>query len=357
MRFNPALPLMLSLSLFALTGCDALFTAPSPGDEQKNTQDQETKDVTDETKPTTTYMYALNGLGKTIDEINLKTMGVSKGVMTTGLYPNQLLSLGVVTWLVNSGDNNLVKLDLRARKTLATINLDVGANPSTITMIGGDKALVTNSVANNLSFVDLTTAATESTLVVSPGSPFFGPAVTNGKAYVPSDKWDDSWTALEFSGIYVIDLATKTVTKTITLEADANPGNVSVAPSGKVWVGVKSGLVSIDPATDQTVDSLDFGQKVTHVQYVSETKAYGKVDGGLVSFNPSTGAILKNTSSKIAAEVDGAGAFKIFKGVGYVSHFGKDTVSVINLVTEAASGSPISVGDGPQDLTFITVED
>ncbi|MNK89726.1 hypothetical protein D3C87_1097450 [compost metagenome] len=265
--------------------------------------------------------------------------------------------MGVVTYLVNSGDNNVVKLDLRARKTLATINLDTGANPSTITMIGGDKAIVTNSIANNLSFVDLTTAATESTLVVSPGSPFFEPAVTSGKAYVPADKWKSDWSGLEFSGIYVIDLSTKTVSKTIALADDANPGNVSVAPSGKVWVGINTGLVSIDPATDQTVDNLNFGEKVTHVQYVSATKAYGKVNGGLVSFNPSTGAIIKNTSDKIAAEVDGTGAFKIFKGVGYVSHFAKDTVSVIDLATEAASGSPIPVGDGPQDLTFVTVED
>ncbi|MNR82083.1 hypothetical protein D3C72_128370 [compost metagenome] len=357
MRLKPLIPLMLSLSLFALAGCDALFTAPSPGNPDTGSQDQVTQEPKDETKPTTTYMYVMNGLGKTIDEISLKTMGVTQGIMTTGLYPNQLLTLGVVTYLVNSGDNNVVKLDLRARKTLATINLDTGANPSTITMIGGDKAIVTNSIANNLSFVDLTTAATESTLVVSPGSPFFEPAVTSGKAYVPADKWKSDWSGLEFSGIYVIDLSTKTVSKTIALADDANPGNVSVAPSGKVWVGINTGLVSIDPATDQTVDSLNFGEKVTHVQYVSATKAYGKVNGGLVSFNPSTGAILKNTSDKIAAEVDGTGAFKIFKGVGYVSHFAKDTVSVIDLTTEAASGSPIPVGDGPQDLTFVTVED
>jgi DNA-binding beta-propeller fold protein YncE len=358
MRFTRVFPLMLSLSLFALTGCEALFTAPKPNTGATGSQQQETKEVTDETKPTTTYMYVMNGLGKTLDEISLKTMAVTSGVMTTGLYPNQLLTLGVVTYLVNSGDNNVVKLDLRARKTLATINLDLGANPATLTPFDGGKAFVTNSVANNLVFLDLTTSATESTLASPQGSsPFFQPAVSGSKAYVPANKWAPDWSSLVFSGVHVVDLATKQVLKTIELEADADPSNASVDPSGKVWLGVKDGLIAIDPASDTKVHTLAFGVPVTHVQFVSATKGYGKVSGGLVSFNPSTGAILKDVAGKIEAEVDVMGAFKIFNGVGYVSNFGKDTVSVVDLVTETASGSPIPVGDGPQDLTFVTVED
>lgn len=357
MRCNPLLPVALSVSLLALTGCDALLSAPKPNTETTGDQQQVTQEVTDPAQSTTTYMYVMNGLGKTIDEINLESMGVTKSIMATGLYPNQLLTLGVVTYLVNSGDHNILKLDLRARKTLATINVANGANPTTLTPFGDGKALVTNNVANNLAFVDLTSAATESTLAVAPGAPFFEPAVVGGKAYVPADKWAADWSALEFSGITVVDLAAKSVVKTIDLAADANPGNVSVDPSGKVWVGVKTGLVTIDPATDTVAGNLDFGEKVTHVQYVSATKAYGKVNGGLVSFNPQTKTILKTVANKIPVAVDGAGAFKIFQGVGYVSHFASDSVSVVDLNTEAASGSPIPVGDGPQDLTFVTVAD
>ncbi len=355
MRFTPVILSLLSLSLFTLTGCEGLLTAPAPGGETTGSKDQSTSDITDPAKPTTTFMYVMNGVGKTIDEINLKTMGVTRNIMQTGLWPNQLLTQGVVTYLVNSGDHDIRKLDLRARSTLDTIALANGSNPTTISMYGEGKALITNNVTADLAFVDLASRTTEASLKLTKGAPFFEPAIVNGKAYVPADKWADDWSALEFSAIYVVDLATRTIVKTIELNADANPGNVSVDPAGKLWVGVKTGLVTIDPATDETIGSIEFGEKVGWVQYVSETKAYGSVSGGLVSFNPSTREILKSGADKIA--VAEAGAFKIFQGAAYVTSFKNDTVTVVDLAIQAASGSPIPVGDGPQDLTFVTVED
>lgn len=359
MRLNLSIPVMLSLSLLALTGCDGLFTAPNPNTGGTGSQQQETQEVTDETKPTTTYMYVINGVGKTIDEINLKTMAVTSNIMSTGLYPNQLTTTGVVTWLVNSGDNNLVKLDLRARKTLDTLNLANGSNPSTLTMIGEGKGLVTNNMTGDLAFVNLDTKATESTLALPKGVPFFEPAIVDGKAYVGAVEANyDNYPAITYtySAVYVVNLATKAIAKTIELDGDANPGNASVDPSGKVWIAVKDGLVKIDPATDTVTKSLAFGEPVTWVRYVSATKAYGSIYGGLISFNPSTDTILRASANKIPVASDW-GAFKIFKGVGYVSSQASNSITVVDLATEAASGSPIPVGNGPQDLTFVTVED
>lgn len=359
MRLKPILPVMLSLSLVALSGCDALFTAPSPNTGSNDSQQQETPDVTDDTKPTTTYMYVLNGIGKTIDEINLKTMTVTSAVMNTGLYPNQLTTKGVITWLVNSGDHNLVKLDLRARKTLDTIELANGSNPSTVTLIGEGKALVTNNMTGDLAFVDLETKTVESTLKLPQGVPFFEPAIVGGKAYVGAVEASyANYPAITYtySAIYVVDLATKAIAHKIELDADANPGNASVDPSGKVWVAVKNGLVKIDPATQTVSKSLSFDEPVTWVRYLSATKAYGAIYGGLVSFNPTTDEILRGPANKIPVASDW-GPFKVFKGVGYVGSQAENSVTVVDFATEAASGSPIPVGDGPQDLTFVTVED
>jgi YVTN family beta-propeller protein len=350
---------MLSLSLFALTGCDGLFTAPNPTTGGTGSQQQETQDVTDDTQPTTTYMYVINGVGKTIDEINLKTMAVTSNIMGTGLFPNQATTKGVVSWLVNSGDNNLVKLDLRARKTLATLNLANGSNPSTLSMIAEDKGMVTNNMTGDLAFVDLHTMTAESTLALPKGVPFFEPAIVDGKAYVGAVEANyDNYPAITYtySAVYVVNLATKAIAKTIELDADANPGNASVDPSGKVWIAVKDGLVKIDPATDTVTKSLVFGEPVTWVRYLSATKAYGSIYGGLISFDPTTDAVLKTSANKIPVASDW-GAFKIFKGVGYVSSQASNSVTVVDFATEAASGSPIPVGDGPQDLTFVTVED
>lgn len=357
MRF---LPLMLSASIVALAGCEALLTAPVPTTTGQPTTPAEgtTPVATDPAKPTTTYMVVMNGLGRTLDEVNLKTGVVTRSIMATGLYPNQLLTRGATTFLVNSGDANLVKLDLRARRKLDTINLANGSNPMTLHLLENEQAMVVNYMSADVAFLDLGTKTVTKTLALPNGQPGGGAAITRGKAYVAAVKADYSkWPTIgfSFSGIHVIDLATRTVLKTITLDADANPDNVTVDPSGKVRVGVSTGLVTIDPETDTVSGSLAFGAKVGSVQYVDATKAYGSVDNGLVSFNPTSGAILRGTAQKIP--VTGAGGFKVFRGGAYVTSFSTDTVVVVDLATEAASGSPIAVGDGPQDLTFITVED
>ncbi len=341
MRF---IPLMLSLSLAAVSGC-ALITAP---------------DTSGESAAPRLAMYVMNGLSKTIDEVDLATMKVKPSVLSTGLYPNQLLTLGKLTYLVNSGDHNVVKLDLRARKTLDTFNLTNGSNPMTLQIIEGNKALVVNYVSADVAFVDLGTKTVEATLKLDKGQPGGGVAIANGKAYVAAVEATygpapDYVTTYSFSGIHVIDLATRKVAKTITFDAvDANPLNVSASPDGQIVVGIKDGLAFIDPATDAVAATLSFGAQIGSVQYVSATKAFGSFYGGLVSFDPSKRAVLRGSEQAIA--VDGAGAFKIFRNAAYVTNFGKDTVTVVDLATEAASGSPIPVGDGPQDLTFVTAD-
>lgn len=356
LRSNLLVPLMLSFSLFALTGCDALFTAPSPGGEKSGKQDQETPDLTDPAKPTTTYMYVMNGMSKTIDEINLKTLELTPNVMETGEWPNQLLTQGVITYMVNSGDNNIFKLDLRARKKLDTINLPEGANPMTVTLLGSGMAMINNLIPSSLTFLNLATHQTDAEVKLpGQGAPSFVPGVVNNKAYVPVDKWEKG--KVIYSAIHVVDLATKQVLKTLALPLDANPGDVAVDPSGKVWVGVKSGLLKIDPSTDTIAQEIPLDAQANAVQFLSATKGYASVAGGLISFNPSTGAVLRGVSDKIEAD-NSWGAFKIFQGVGYVTDSLKNTVTIIDLVTEAASGSPIPVaGDHAQDLTFVTVED
>jgi len=341
------LPLMLSLSLLALSGCVPPTTSP---------------DTNGEPAAPRLAMYVMNGLGKTIDQVDLETLKVTPSVMTTGLYPNQLLTLGKLTYLVNSGDHNLIKLDLRARKTLDTFNLPNGSNPMTLEVIEGDKALVVNYESADVAFVNLASKAVEATLDLPKGQPGGGVAIASGKAYVaavdatyggPEVDYAPTYT---FSGVYVIDLATRTLAKTIAFDAaDANPLNVSVSPEGKIFVGIKDGLAVIDPATDTVIESISFGTQVGSVQYVNATKAYGSVYSGLVSFNPSTRQVLRGTEQAIA--VEGAGSFKIFRNAAYVTNFAKDTVTVVDLATEAASGSPIPVGDGPQDITFVTAED
>lgn len=343
------IPLMLSLSLVALAGCEALFTAPNPGGSASDTPDPGATP-----RASGTYLYVMNGLAETVDEIDLGTLEVTSNVMTLGKWPNQLLSQGTISYAVNSGDANLFKLDLPGRRRLATIELPVGANPLTLLPLAGEKALAINYGTADVAFLDLAEKKVEQALKVPHGLPSGAAAVHDGKAYVAATVTGE-WPNTTYSAIHVIDLAARTVHKTISLDANANPGNVTVSPSGEIVVGVRTGLAIIDPALDAVSRDIALDEPVRAVQYLGEAKAYGAVAGGLVSFDPRTWAVLRGVGDKIAADVDAVGAFKIFEGVGYVSSFEKSTVTVIDLATEAASGSPIPVGDGPQDLSFVTV--
>ena len=134
------------LAVVALTGCDAvknfLSTAPAPvpsatpspapsatAAPSASATATPTPDPSATPKPTVTTMYVMNGLSKTIDAVNLKTGVVTKSVLTTGLYPNQLLADGSTGYLVNSGDANLIKLDLLAKSQLGTLDLPVDVRP------------------------------------------------------------------------------------------------------------------------------------------------------------------------------------------------------------------------------------
>lgn len=352
-------PLLCLAALAAtLGGCAWLHTAPRPTTSQPAAQAPTTSVVTDGTP----YLYVFNGLGKTIDEINLKTLQVTKGVLTTGLYPNQFVTQGAVTYLVNSGDADCYKLDLRAHAKLDTLPLRVGSNPMSLHLLEGDKGLVVSLYSRDLAWLDLKTKALEATVSVPTGAPGGGVAFSGSKAYVPAvaatyggpPNYEATYT---FSGIHVYDLTTRAFLKTVPLAPDAlgsyySPADISTDPLGRVVVTAPSGLAVIDPATDALVRTIDFGAPAHSVQYVSATRAYAAAGGGMVSFDPTTGEVRRGVSDAIAS---GGGNFKVFGSAAYVANFAQDAIRVIDLQTEQASGSDLLVGDGPQDLAFVTV--
>ncbi|MNX62473.1 hypothetical protein D3C86_934350 [compost metagenome] len=307
------------------------------------------------------YLYVFNGLGKTIDAINLKTREVASGVFKTGAYPNQFVSNDALTYLVNSGDASIDVLDLKARTKRDSIALRTGTNPFTLTLADGGKGLVLHSefMTNfrELAWMDLGTRTLEATASVPKLAwTDTGCVIAKGKVYVPAVEGEYGAPST-YSGLYVFDLATHALLKTIALEPTANPTAIALAPNGMVHVGVKDGVSVVDPATDQVSKHIPLGAAIDAIRYLSADKAYAQVFGGLVSFNPATGEVLRDASHKIEAPASQPGTFRIFKQAAYVSNFASDSIRVIDLLTETASGSDIPVGDGPQDMTFVTVEE
>lgn len=303
----------------------------------------------------------MNGLSKTLDTVNLKTGIVSKAVLKTGTFPNHLLVNNTSAYVVNSGDANILKLDLLSLKESGRLDVTTGANPMTLTLLGDGKGLVVNYLEKTVEFFDLARSQSEKKITLPSGQPGGGVAVANGKAYVcavaatyaSSPPYAATYS---FSGIHVIDLGLRSLKTTINLPNDTNPQiSVTKDPVGQIQVSSDKGVITIDPATDQAVRTIDFGKPIGAVAYLDSERAFAAADGnGLVSFNPKTGTILRSVGQKIVAGDTSVGHFAILKGLAYVPNFASDSVTVVDLEAGVATGSPYQVGDGPQEVGFVT---
>lgn len=338
-------------ALVALSLTLAACTAPKPNEVPISTAPAAKKGL---------YMYVMNGMGKTIDRVNLKTREVTLNVMKTGEVPNQLFTVGDETYLVNAESATIDVLDLKGNVKKDTIVLRTGSWPQWLAFGADGKAVVAHSYfagIKELAWMNFGTKTLEAT-ASAPNLAWTssGCVVANGKVYAPAKEgnWGEPTTS---SNCYVFDYASHALLKTITLTATDGPTEISLTPSGKVELGVSTGVVVIDPASDTVLKRINFDTPVTSMRYASATKAYATTSKGLVSYNPTTYEILRDKDHAIASVASMEGSFRIFNNVAYIPNFASDSIQVIDLATETASGSEIPVGDGPQDLAFVTVDE
>ncbi|HEY9897901.1 MAG TPA: hypothetical protein V6D00_01855, partial [Pantanalinema sp.] len=315
-------------ALVALSLTLAACTTPKPN---------EAPTVTTAAAPKGMYLYVFNGLGHTIDEINLKTREVSSAVIKTGPVPSQFVMGNDTTYLVDSVSASIDLLDLRTRTKSDTINLRTGTSPITLTLAEGKKGLVMHSdfMTNlkEIAWMDLGTKTLEATASVPKLAwADTGCVVANGKVYVPAAEVVYGQPSTE-SGLYVFDYATRKLLQTLPLEATDNPTAIALDPNGMVEIGVSTGVKILDPKENKVTKHVQLGAAAKAIRFLSADKAYALVEGGLVSFNPKTGDVLRPAANKIAAPTGSSGMFRIFDGAAYVSNFDADTVRVIDLAT------------------------
>jgi hypothetical protein len=314
--------------------------------------------------PPNAQMYVMNGLAESIDQVDLTSGTVTLDHFQTGKWPNQLWFDGTLSWLVNSGDATLDVIDLLT-KTKETVNLPVGSNPWTIHKLTATTALLVNYLDSNggglsdVAFFNTATKTVTKVVDLPEGKPSGGAVVSGDKAYVPAAASTylsvPPYTAtFTFSGIYVIDLKTQAIIKTITLEDQAaNPGELSLDFRGNIVFPQKGGLGVLNPTTDTVTQGLASATPLHSVRFFSADKAYAAVADGLVVFNPSTHTFIKGPSDKIPAGGDtSVGGFEIRGNRAYVPNFSGGTVTVVDLGTETIVGTPFAVGNGPQAVIF-----
>ncbi len=182
-------------------------------------------------------MYVMNGSAETLSKMNMENGAVISDILTTGMWPNQILIHNDMIYLVNSGTDDIYVIDpSNDQQTEKVIALDTGYNPYHMTFVGSNTAYVTNSLANNVSVIDVETATVLKNIEVGSkpqgilylGDPYFGDQV-----YVANTANID-WGVYGQGTVSVIDVSTDSVIH--TLEVPTNPQKFAVDPYGNVHV-------------------------------------------------------------------------------------------------------------------------
>lgn len=367
-RLSYALPAVAGA--LALAGCN-LFNAPAPLPPATPTpattnppaNPTPSPDPSATPRPTRPYLFVMNAGTFTetgvLDRVDLSTGTVTKNVLGLGKVMNQLQVSGTTGYAVSYQDNKIFKLDMTGPTKIGDIAFPAGTGPQTLTSFGTGKGLAAADSAKAAIFFDLGTGTVEASVSVGAKPGLGGTAIAQGKAYLPVYNLDTSFNVID-SAIKVVDLTSKAVVKTFSLPADTNPYATAVAPDGKIHVAVKTGVLTIDPANDATA-SIDLGGQVTSLQFAGAEKAYGMAGAapfsydGLVVYNPSTGAVVRNVASRIKTG-GSSGNFKIRGNFAYVpGAFGTDTVTVVDLAAEATTSTVYKVSTSPQDVAIVDI--
>lgn len=308
--------------------------------------------VTPTPPATSSAVYVLNGLGKTVSVIDLNTGTVTNNVALTGLYPNHVLYYKSKLFVVNSGANNVQVFSADSYALLGTITLAANSNPMTIAILSDTKAYVACSVSNAVVVVNPSTYTVVKTIAAGVGTS--GLAIANSKVYASNTAMDANY-AYGQGTVTVINTTTDAVS--LTINVSKNPQSIAIAPDGKVHVlctgdyGTIVGSVAvIDPTTDAIVKNLTIGGAPGNITIGSNNMVYcGLFGTGLITYNASTYAIRDSASNPLLKK-GGSGTVIDASGNIYVADFGKD--QVIKLDNTYMQTKVYDVGDGPLSLSI-----
>ncbi len=195
--------------------------------------------------PSGTLAYVTNSNSNTVSVIDVATNTVTSTI-TVGSEPEGVAfnPSGTLAYVVNFGSNNVSVIDTATNTVTSSIPvgswpISVAFNPS------GTLAYVTNSNGGSVSVIDVASAAVVNTIVVGPGPDgiAFNPSGT--LAYVANAGPLSNPPCGSGDTVSVIDVATNTVTSTITV--GGSPIAVAFSPSSTFAyvTDCSSGAVSV----------------------------------------------------------------------------------------------------------------
>jgi YVTN family beta-propeller protein len=253
-------------------------------------------------------VYILNSSAETISKINMEDTTVVQNMVTTGSIPNRIRIHQDHLYIVNSGDDNVLVIDLENDTQIAhTIGLKAGDNPWDIEF-NGAKAYVSNYSSHTISVIDLNLNKEIKRINVGYGPE--GMLITNDKLYIAVSGNVGYPNPREDSRVDVIDLNAEVIIDSII--TPLNPQELALAPDGILHVlcsgeyAANSGKIAMLDISGniQLIDSLKIGGFLGDLEITKDGVAYclewgNGVNGFLYAYHTKTNAIIHDSQSPI----------------------------------------------------------
>jgi YVTN family beta-propeller protein len=297
-------------------------------------------------------IIVLNSLGTSLSVIDLERDTVYNNVVTVGKWPNHVLQKDGKIYVVNSGSNNIQVFSAENYGSLASIELGAGNNPMYLAIPNTQKAYVTCSQSNCVKVIDLASKTVTKTIAAGVGTT--GITIAASKVYATNSAFNGANFTYGQGTVTVINTATDAVVTTINVPM--NPQGASVDADGKVHIvctgdyGTTTGkVVVIDPSNDGTLRTVDVGGSpgVIEISKANHTAYLGTFAGGVITYDTQSFTVTNPASAPLLGK-GGSGLVCDASGNVFVGDFAND--QVIKMDQNNVTKKTYDVGDGPLSL-------
>ena len=301
--------------------------------------------------------YILNTIASSISVYDIQTGTLNKDVFQVGQAPNDIKVLNGIAYVVNTMDNSLQMIDLKAQADVGLINIGDGTAPEKIAFADGNKAYVTSNWTNSVKVVDLSLKQVVGSVEV--GSMPWGVVVSGNKAFVCNSAavWDPQKQQTTYGPgtVSVIDITKDE--RIGTVDVGLNPTEITLDANGNVvvlctgnYADVTGSLYLIDPTTGEVKKSVDLGTTPGGVALAPNGLIYVTSPQGLLAFESGSLNPVHDLSSPLEEFKGGAGLAFDLEGNGYIcvpswsSPDGKDKLLVMDKDGKLAGS--VELGEG-----------
>lgn len=211
-------------------------------------------------------LLIVNGLGETLDLVNLEDSTTLLAVDLLGLYPNDFAVSGNTGIAINSGSNDLFFYDLAARQRIGRLFLGNGRNPYVGAFLNADTFYVTNLVSSTVTKVKVSDSSIVSEFAVGDGIDSDSPqgiVIRDRRAYICLSSFNSLF-EYDAGKLEVRDCSTDTLIVRVTV--GINPQLARFGYDGFLYIlctgnyaDIEGWLYKFDPASNSLIDSLAVG--------------------------------------------------------------------------------------------------